>query len=485
VKSSRKTVKGGRPFYSSISKVNVQIERTSPFYCGYQLNHNMQWHGIEIDFQVSPIENQISPNLQSHGTCYSNSLLLMKTHTTHVQSASYKWLILKLSTFTFTFVVAIPQMSLPVLFDEISAELGLSLVQVGWIWGAGSVLGILVGLIGGPVGDRFGPRRTLAVACLLMGVAGAARGLSNSFTMLALTTLLTGFAQWSIPMNVHKACGIWFPKEQLGMANGFVSVGMALGFLLGALLAATVFSPILGGWRNVLFVYGAVAIVFGMFWWFSQEKAGDKGRQNHQTITFRESIGHVTRLRNVWILCIATAGVSGCVNGMLGFLPLYLRDLGWEPALADGTLASFHAVSMLFAIPIALFSDRVGSRRGVLMAAALLIGMGTGLLGFSGGILISAAVFIAGISRDGFMAITMTAIIEEKGIGAKFAGTAIGLNMSVMGIAGVFAPPIGNWLAEFGTGLPFLFWAALVFLGAVGYLFMRPAAAASTRSTQA
>ena len=410
--------------------------------------------------------------------CYSihtqPPTILMKAHTTHVQSESYKWLVLTISTFTFTFVIAIPQMSLPVLFDEISAELGLSLVQVGWIWGAGSMLGILVGLIGGPVGDRFEPRRTLAAACLLMGIAGAARGLSNGFTMLALTTLIAGFAQWSIPMNVHKACGIWFPKEQLGMANGVVSVGMAMGFLLGALLAATVFSPLLGGWRNVLFGYGGVAILFGVFWWFTRENARADDRQSNQVITLEKAVGRVTRLRNVWILCIATAGVSGCVNGMLGFLPLYLRDLGWKPAIADSTLASFHAVSMLFAIPIALLSDRVGSRRGVLIAAVLLIGIGTGLLGFASGVFISAAVLLAGISRDGFMAITMTAIIEEKGIGTRYAGSAIGLNMSVMGIAGVFAPPVGNWLAKFGTGLPFLFWASLVFLGFMGYLFMRP-----------
>ena len=223
----------------------------------------------------------------------------MKAHLAHIQSESYKWLILAISAFTFTFVVAMPQMSLPVLFDEISVELGLSLVQVGWIWGVGSVMGILVGVFGGPVGDRFGPRRTLAIACLFIGITGAARGLSNGFTMLAFTMLITGFAQWSIPMNVHKACGVWFPKEQLGMANGVVSVGMALGFLLGALLAATVFSPLFGGWRNVLFVYGAVAVLFGVFWWFSQENTRDGGRQNHQMITFRETIRHVMRLRNV------------------------------------------------------------------------------------------------------------------------------------------------------------------------------------------
>ena len=256
------------------------------------------------------------------------------------------------------------------------------------------------------------------------------------------------------------------------MANGVVSVGMALGFLLGALLAATVFSPLLGGWRHVLFMYGAVAILFSIFWWFSQEKADDD-QQNTQKITFADAIRHVIRFRNVWILCIATAGVSGCVNGMLGFLPLYLRGLGWEPAAADGTLASFHAVSMFFAIPIALLSDRVRSRRGILMAAALLIGIGTGLLGFASGVLISLAVLLAGISRDGFMAITMTAIIEEKGIGARFAGTAIGLNMSIMGVAGVFAPPMGNWLVKFGTGIPFLFWTSLMLLGFMGYFFMQ------------
>jgi MFS family permease len=394
----------------------------------------------------------------------------MKARTTHVQSDGYKWLILALSAFTFTFVVAIPSMSLPVLFDEISADLGLSLVQVGWIWGSGSVLGILMGLIGGPIGDRFGPRRTLAVACLLIGIAGAARGLSNSFAMLALTTLITVFALWSSPMNVHKTCGVWFPNQQLGMANGVVAVGMALGFLLGSLLAATVFSPLLGGWRNVLIVYGAVAILFGIFWWFSQEKAADASRQGHQPITFRETIMHVMRRRNVWILCIATAGVSGCVNGMLGYLPLYLRDLGWQPVMADSTLASFHAVSMLFAIPVALLSDRLGSRRGVLMAAALLIGIGTGLLGFASGVMISIAVLMAGITRDGFMAITMTAIIELKGIGARFAGSATGLSMSFLGLANVFAPPAGNWLATFGPGFPFLFWASLVLLGWTVYL---------------
>ncbi len=397
----------------------------------------------------------------------------MTTHTPHTQSDAYKWKILTLAALTFTFVVALQHMSMPVLFDEIAADIGLSLVQVGWIWGIGSVMGILMGVIGGPIGDRFGPRRTLSAACLFIGIAGAARGLSSSFSMLAFTMLATGLAQWSIPMNVHKTCGIWFPRKQLGMANGVASLGMALGFVCGALLAATVLSPLLGGWRNVLFLYGAVALVFGILWWFSQEKAGDDSQQENQMISLREAVGHVMRLRNVWLLCIATAGASGGVNGLLGYLPLYLRHLGWQPAVADSTLASFHAISLVCAIPIALLSDRLGSRRGVLMMAAFLIGTGTSLLGFASGVYVSVAVLMAGMARDGFMAITMTAITEEEGVGPRFAGSAIGLSITLMGIANVLAPPTGNWLAQFGAEFPFFFWAATVFTGFTAYFFIQ------------
>jgi len=70
-------------------------------------------------------------------------------------------------------------MAMPVLFAEIAADLQLSLIQVGAIWGMVSFAGLFAGLAGGIIGDRFGTKLTLAVACLLIGLAGASRGLSN------------------------------------------------------------------------------------------------------------------------------------------------------------------------------------------------------------------------------------------------------------------------------------------------------------------
>lgn len=389
------------------------------------------------------------------------------------QAPGYRWYILALATLTFTFVSAIPAMSLPVLFDEIAGDLGLTLIQVGWIWGIGSVMGIVVGLLGGPVGDRLGPRRTLAGACLLIGLFGAARGLTWDFPSLAVVVFLTGFAQSAIPMNVHKTCGIWFAGPRLGTANGVVSVGMAFGFMLGSLLAATVLSPWLGGWRQVFLLYGAIAVLFSLLWWFSQDKVVEPGVSQRDYLSIGAALGHVTSIPNVWWLSLATLGVTACINGTLGYLPLYLRTLGWPTATADSALAAFHAVSMVAAIPIALLSDRLGVRKGVLMVAALLITVGVGLLAMVQGALIWPAVLLAGVVRDGYMALTMTAMMETKGIGARYAGTATGFLMAVMGIGAVLAPPLGNGLAAFGLSAPFALWAGLALLGFGGYGLVR------------
>ncbi|MCL4832760.1 MAG: MFS transporter [Caldilineaceae bacterium] len=387
----------------------------------------------------------------------------------------YKWYILALSALTHMLVVAIPAMSLPVLFDEIAGDLSLDIVQIGVIWGLGSLTGIAMSLLGGIIGDCIGAKRTLILACVLTGGAGALRGFATSYPMLAVMVVIAGFFPFMIPTNVHKTCGVWFTGKHLGLANAVVSAGMASGFMLGSLLGASVFSPLLGGWRNVLFVYGGVALLVALIW--STTADGPEGRTRpavkpvHRPL--RESLGHVAGVRNVWLLGLAMLGVGSCIQGGLGYLPLYLRGLGWEAVTADSALATFHGASLLFTIPIALLSDRLGSRRRVLIVATVMIATGFGLLSVADGVLVWGAVILAGVVRDGFMAILMTFIIEIKEIGTTYAGTAVGMIMSISQIGSVLSPPAGNSLSVYSPGLPYLFWAGLALLGLVGFALVR------------
>ncbi|MBU7028444.1 MAG: MFS transporter [Theionarchaea archaeon] len=384
----------------------------------------------------------------------------------------YRWYVLILAALTHTFVVAMPVMCMPVLFKEISEDLGLSLVQIGTIWGISSLSGIFTGLVGGSIGDRFGTKHTLSIACLLAGATGALRGLSTSFIALTVTTFLFGFLLPAIPPNVHKTCGIWFSGRRLGLANGVVSAGMALGFMVGSMISATVLSPWLGGWRNVLFLYGAISVVISIPWLLTRTAPGG-AESATATTSLRRALSHVVHLRSIWFLGLVMLGTGGCLQGMLGYLPLYLREIGWAGPAADGALAAFHGISMVSTIPIALLSDRVGSRKLILVAATLMTTVGVGLLSIAEGTMVWVSVIMAGIVRDGFMAIFMTMTMETKGVGAAHAGTAMGMVLIFYRFGGLVSPPLGNSLADIGLGLPFIFWAVLAAVAFFGFYFVK------------
>jgi MFS family permease len=384
--------------------------------------------------------------------------------------------VLALSGVTAALAVAAPSMAMPVLFPEIAEDLRLSLVQVGAVWGTVSFAGLFAGLAGGTIGDRFGTKRTLAAACLLLGVVGASRGLSNGLVAMTCTVFLSGLVAATIPINLHKVCALWFSGRRLGAANAVISGGMALGFMIGSLISATVLSPWLGGWRYVLFLYGGIAVLISVPWALARVAPAEVERlaQGGGGPSIRRALSHVLRLRDVWILGTALLGVGGGVQGLLGYLPLYLRGLEWSAARADASLAGFHAVSLLAVFPLALLSDRVGSRRKLLVAATLMIAGGMGLLSIVDGVVIWVAVLMAGAVRDGYMAVFMTTVTELDGVGAEYAGTALGLAMTLSRVGGLIAPPLGNALAVYGPRAPFVLWTAMALLGLAALGLLRP-----------
>ncbi len=386
--------------------------------------------------------------------------------------SGYRWYILALATITNCLVAAVPGMCMSVLFPEISADLDLNLVQVGTVWGIVSLPGVVTILLGGAIGDRFGPKRVLLLSCLLVGLTGALRGLSFNFLSLLATMLLYGVFSPFITMNTFKACGMWFSSKQIGLASGFTSMGMALGFLLSSILSATVLSPALGGWRNVLYLYGGLSAMLAVPWFFVRQPVlpETRGVPAVEARSLRQNLVYVARIRNIWLFGLAIFGISGCIQSMLGYLPTYLRGLGWTPVSADSAVGSFHTFSLIFAIPIAMLSDRLGSRKKILIPAALLITLGVGLLSMVEDGAVWIVIGMAGFVRDGFMAVFMTSILETDGVGPAYAGTATGMVMVFSSLGNLLAPPMGNSLAVFGQGMPFVLWAALAAVGIAGIL---------------
>jgi len=273
--------------------------------------------------------------------------------------SKYRWYVLSLCTLTMAFSMAIPNICMPVLFNEIAADLRLNLVQVGWIWGFSLASGLLTVLVAGILADRIGTKCILIFACSMVGFAGASRGLANDFAGLLFTTFLFSIITGVVPSSTFKVIATQFSSRQLGLSIGIMATGGGVGFTLSSMFSATLLSPMLGGWRRVLFLYGAISVFIAFLWFLTikeQQQAGSTRAGSR--LTSREAIYNVLGNKNVWLISLAMLGYMGCIEGMSGYLPLYLREFkGWLPASADGSLATFTGISTLGVIPISILSD--------------------------------------------------------------------------------------------------------------------------------
>lgn len=389
------------------------------------------------------------------------------------EDSKYRWLIIVLASLTNVFVTSMPLMCMPVFFKDIAADFGLSLVQLGALWGSFGLAGFITSLAGGLISDRFGTKRTICAGCIMAGITGAMRGLSGGFIGLGITMFLFCFVMLTTVLNIHKLAGVWFSGKQVVIANGIVSAGVGMGAMLGAMISNTVLSPLLGGWQNVLIAYGAESVIFGLIWCMTRSEFTQKGSdQNGKNIPFRQAFSRVIRTGNVWILSSAHLCYMACIMGATGYLPLYLRNVGFSPERADGALAVLKGAGMVAVIPLAILSSKFALKKGMLIAIYLITMVSLYLLPLvSSTVLIWPPLILVGMLNDVYVAILLTMVMATRGIGSVYAGTAIGLVFSLGSIGGFFSPPVGNAVAHINPGLPFIFWGSFMII-AIALLYL-------------
>jgi NNP family nitrate/nitrite transporter-like MFS transporter len=368
------------------------------------------------------------------------------------------------------------RLCMPVLFKQIADDLGLSLVSIGAVWGMDPLAGVFINLPGGLLADRFGIKRTMAVVCILAGLFGAMRGLSGDFLFLAVTMFLFGLLNSTVPIIAAKATGVWFKGKRLGLANAFLNVSWSLGAMTATMFSATVFSPWLGGWRNVIYMWGVPCFVLGLLWLFTRRGPPKNGFPDTAAvdIPFRQALSHVARVNGVWIMGLLMITFFGATQGFLGYLPTYLRDIGWTPTAADSSITVFTGLGMLGIVPMTLLSDRLGSRKSLVALSLIALTAILVLIPLLDSTGVWVALIVGGLLRGAGPTLMIIMVIEMKDVGGKYGGTAMGLASSIGMIGAFFAPPLGNSFASPGAeGMPMFFWAGLSFLGLIPLLLIK------------
>jgi MFS family permease len=374
----------------------------------------------------------------------------------------YRWYVLTLTMLTYGIITGAARLCMPVLFKQISDDLGLSLVAIGTVWGMDPLAGVFIGLPGGLLADRFGVRRTLVVLCILAGIFGALRGFSINFFTMAATMFLFGLTVAATPSIVPKMTAEWFSGRDLGMANALLIVAWSIGAMVATMFSATVFSPWLGGWRNVMFLYGVPSVMLGLLWLTAREPDFSHREDTPiASVPFREALSKVVRMKEVWIIGLITLLNWGASSGYVGYLPLYQRNIGWTPTNADAAITVLNGVMSIGVIPMVMLSDKLGSRKIVISISVVATVLNLALLPLVDVTGVWLLVILGGILRSGSSALFTVMVFEIKGVGSTYGGTATGLASAISMVGAFLAPPLGNSFADFGPGYPFYFWAGM------------------------
>lgn len=173
----------------------------------------------------------------------------------------YGWVIVA-ATFVVTFVGFGSAYTFSSFMDSLQRELGASRGSVSVVFSLAGFLYFGLGVISGPLADRFGARRLCIVGMGLVALglvlAGQARTLAEVYAAYGFGIGLgVGFAYVPALGAVQR----WFVKRR-GLASGLAVSGIGVGTLVMPPLATWLIATL--GWREAYMVLGGTAAIAGI-----------------------------------------------------------------------------------------------------------------------------------------------------------------------------------------------------------------------------
>jgi ACS family glucarate transporter-like MFS transporter len=185
-----------------------------------------------------------------------------------------RWVIVAL-LFLASFIAYVLRQNINVAAKLMMPELGLTELQMGWIFGAYSWGYALFQFPGGLFGESVGARRALAVTALLWVVVTLFTGLvpgrwvlstAGVFTLLIVLRFLLGMFQAPLFPIVGGVIAEWFPVGAWALPNGLTSTGLTLGAAVAAPAVAWVMVNV--GWRESFLIVSPFALLMIAVWWW-------------------------------------------------------------------------------------------------------------------------------------------------------------------------------------------------------------------------
>ncbi len=317
----------------------------------------------------------------------------------------------------------------------IMIEMDLSHTGFGLLFSAAMISLILFRVPWGVLGDRIGYVNAFKIALPISAASALARGISVDYTTLLLSQFFLGIGLAVVLPCLPILVREWSP-EKVGLWTGVYISGFAIGNATALGLTSRMLHIM--RWRDVLLVYGLVAVTVSIIWW-----ALGRGRMKAKPAFESGNFSQILRDRYVWFLLFLMIASMGSYDTLATWMPKVLDMKG-----IDNSIASFLPLGFLLAGPITGFAlDRFPNKKA--MMGLLGVGAAISITGIS---YTSLPVLIVCILVSGFTCIaaltfSLTIPTKHERLSASV-GSVIGLTSSLGNIGPLTMPVIFGFLID-------------------------------------
>jgi sugar phosphate permease len=267
--------------------------------------------------------------------------------------------------------------------DGVVAENALALANSLFLFMYG-----LSNILGGYLGDRFGPRKIALFALIRWSLMTLFTGFVWSSLALIFSRILLGLGEgmhW--PLN-SKWVKEWFPSHERARANMFWEFGLTMGpIITGPFVTWLILST--GTWKTPFIVMAVIGIIImaPVIWIVAKDRPEESRFVSSEELSYIQSgrkdesaskqvgVGEVLRKTDFWLLLINWSGMATVFYGILFWLPSYLMKVRHLSLHLTGFWYMLPYLLMTVCIILTAFaSDR-------LMKRSIFAGIGTIIAG--------------------------------------------------------------------------------------------------------